>query len=132
MSQIKLADVKRKRGLWPFMGLLLAVALGILSYYLAPTVIQLTRQLLPQFSTRGIPGDQLRLIFTALTFVVLLLVTALLVALFMPKKTMLVKESDLKKEREQMVAYKKADKLRQRKINLQTQQYLKEKGKRGE
>jgi hypothetical protein len=114
------------------MGLLLAVALGIISYFLAPGVIQLTRRLLPQFSTQGIAGDQLRLIFTALTFVVLLLLTALFVALFMPKKPMLVKESDLKKEREQMLAQRKADIVRQRKINLQTQQYLKEKNKRGE
>ena len=132
MSQIKLAETRRRRGLWPVMGLLLAIALGIISYFLAPTVIQLTRQLLPQFRTGGIPGDQLRLIFTALTFVVLLLVTALLVAIFMPKKPMLVKESDLKKEREQMLAERKADIARQRKINLQTQKYLKEKSKRGE
>jgi hypothetical protein len=132
MSQIKLADVKRRRGIWPFMGLMLAVALGIISYFLAPTVIRLTGQLLPQFRTGGIPGDQLRLIFSALTFVVLLLVTALLVAIFMPKKPMLVKESDLRKEREQMLAGRKADKVRQRKINLATQQYLKEKSKRGE
>lgn len=132
MSQIKLAQTKRRRGLWPVMGLLLAVALGVISYIFAPNIIQLTRQLLPQFRPAGMPQEQLRLVFTVLTFAVLLAFSALLVAIFMPKKRTVIKDTDLKKERDEMIAYKRADRQRQRQINLQTKQYLKEKNKRGE
>jgi hypothetical protein len=132
MSQIKVVGERRKRGLWPVMGLFLAIAIGIISYFLAPSVIALTKQLLPQFSTSSMPREQLRLIFTVLTFVVLLAAVAFLVALFMPKKQTDVKEKDLKKEREQMAAYKKFERHRQRRINRETQAYLKEKNRRGE
>ena len=132
MSQVKLAENKRRRGLWPVMGLFLAVALAAISYLIAPNVIGLTRQLLPQFRTTGMPPDQVRLIFAFLTFVVLLAFAAFFVALFMPKRKMLVKDTDLKKERDEMVRAKQAEKLRQRKINIETQRYLKEKNRRGE
>jgi predicted membrane protein len=131
MSQVKLAETKRRRGLWPVMGLLMAIALGVISYFLAPSVIALTRQLLPQFSTRGMPQQQVLLIFTFLTFVILLAFTAFLVAIFMPKKAINVNENDLRKEREKIQAYKKYEKVRQRKINRETQRYLKEKNEKG-
>lgn len=131
MSQVKLAENRRRRGLWPVMGLLLALALAAISYLIAPNVISLTRQLLPQFSTTGMPQLQVRLIFALLTFVVLLLFVALLVSLFMPKRKMLVKESDMKKERDEMIQRKKMERVRQRKINLETARQLKEKEKRG-
>lgn len=131
MSQIKVVGERRSRGLWPVMGLFLAVALGILAWFLAPGVIDLTKQLLPEFR-RGvgtIPGSQLRLIFTALTFVVMLGIVAIVVALFMPKKPINVNENDLKKERVQMQQQKKYERQRQRRINRETQAYLKEKNK---
>ncbi|MCI0351545.1 MAG: hypothetical protein L0Z53_19145 [Acidobacteriales bacterium] len=132
MSQITVVEKKRRRGLWPVMGLFMAVALGIIAYFLAPSVIELTKQLLPQFSTGGIPREHLRLIFTFLTFVIMLSFVAFLVAIFMPKKPINVNENDLKKERAQMQAYKKYERQRQRKINRETQAYLREKSKRGD
>ena len=78
------------------------------------------------------PPDQVRLIFAVLIFLVLLAFAALLVALFMPKRQIQVRETDLKKERDAMIMAKKAEKVRQRKINLETQRQLKEKNRRGE
>jgi hypothetical protein len=132
MSQVIVTEKKRKRGLWPVMGLILAVALGIISYFIAPAVIDLTKQLLPQFSTRGMSPRDVHLIFTFLTFVVLMAFVAFLVAIFMPKKAINVNEADLKKEREQMQAYKRYERHRQRRINRETQAYLKEKNRRNE
>jgi hypothetical protein len=95
-------------------------------------VIALTRQLLPQFRTTGMPVEHVRLIFAFLTFVVLLAFAAFFVALFMPKRKMLVKDTDMKKERDEMVRQKRAERLRQRKINIETQRQLREKNRRGE
>jgi hypothetical protein len=132
MSQVKLAENKRRRGLWPVMGLLLALALGAISYLIAPSVEDAIKDLLPQFSTSGMPASQVRIVFTLLTFVVLISFAALFVALFMPKRPLQVRESDLKKERDQMIQAKKAEKVRQRKINIETQRQLREKNRRGE
>ena len=131
MSQIKIAETRRKRGLWPVAGLLLAIALGVIAYAIAPSVIDLTKQLLPQFRTGGIPAMQLRLIFAALTFVVLLSFVAFLVAVFMPKKAINVNENDLRKERQQVAEYRKYERVRQRNINRDTQKYLREKNQKG-
>jgi hypothetical protein len=132
MSQIVVSEKKRRRGMWPVMGLLLAIALGVISYFIAPGVIDLTKKLLPQFSTRGMSPRDVHLIFTALTFVILLAFAAFLVALFMPKKPINVNEADLKKEREKMAEYRKYERVRQRRINRETQAYLREKAKKGE
>ena len=74
---------------------------------------------------------QLRLIFAALTFVVLLSFVAFLVAVFMPKKAINVNENDLRKERQQVAEYRKYERVRQRNINRDTQKYLREKNQKG-
>ena len=132
MSQVTISERKRKRGLWPVMGLILAIVIGIISWFLAPSVVALTKQLLPQFSTTGMSPRDVNLIFTFLTFVILMALVAFIVAIFMPKKAINVNERDLKKERDQAADYRKYQRVRQRKINRETQAYLKEKNRRNE
>ncbi len=118
-SQVTIAKKKSKRGLWPVLGLVLIVALLIISYTLAPTVIEFCKTNFRGFTTRGTDPQVVHWLFTILIFLVLGAFTALFVALFAPKKAINVKESDLAKERVEMQQQKRMDRLRQRKINRQ-------------
>lgn len=124
MSQVRIAEKKRFRGFWPLAGLVMIVALGIISYFLAPSVIDFTRRTLPGFTTAGMAPEQLRLIFTVLIFVVLASFSGLLIAIAAPKRSMHVKEKDLVKERKQMAEYKKYERMRQRRLNIETKKQM--------
>lgn len=126
MTQVKQAERKAKRSWWPLIGFLLVVSLGIISYFLAPTVIDVTLRLLPRLSLRGVSPEVARWIFTALTFGILIILVGLLVALFAPRKRTLVKETDLVKEREAMLRERERTKLHQRDVNLEIRKQLRD------
>jgi type VI protein secretion system component VasK len=117
MSQVRVAEKKRRRGMWPVLGFVLILVLAAIAYLIAPAVIDLTRQLLPRFTTRGTNPETVRLLFAILIFLVLGAVGALIVALFAPKRAINVNEKDLEKERKQMQEARKMDRVRQRRIN---------------
>lgn len=116
-SQVTISQKKKKRGLWPVLGFILIIALLIISYAVAPAVIEFCKANFRGFTTRGTNPQTVHLLFTVLIFLVLGAFTALIVALFAPKRAINVKESDLAKERVQMQEQKKMDRLRQRRIN---------------
>ena len=116
MSQVVVSEKRKRRGLWPVIGFILILALAAIAYLLAPAVIDLTKQLLPRFTTRGTNPETVRLMFALLIFLLLGAVVALTVALFAPKKAINVNENDLAKERKQMQEAKKMDRIRQRRI----------------
>lgn len=106
---------------WPLLGLLLAVSLGIVAYVAAPGTITMLDNALPNFPPAGVDPNTLRLIITAILFVVLILIAGLIVAVSMPKQKdrIIVSEKTLMKERQDMVLEKKARKVRQQQINKQ-------------
>jgi multisubunit Na+/H+ antiporter MnhG subunit len=124
MSQVRIAEKKRFRGLWPLAGLIMIIALGIISYFLAPAVIDFTRRTLRGFTTAGMAPEQLRLIFTVLIFVVLASFSGLVIAIAAPKRSMQVKEKDLIKERQKMAEQKKYERVRQRRLNIETKKQM--------
>lgn len=103
MQDYKPAPKPKSKGLWPVMGLLMAIALGIISYFLAPSVqrivIQITRG---GFTGQELPPDQMRLFFTGLVFLVLGSVAALIVAFARPKPKRKVMDADLVKQKDEM------------------------------
>ncbi|MFQ3566540.1 MAG: hypothetical protein SNJ59_06040 [Aggregatilineales bacterium] len=121
---MRIAEKKRFRGFWPLAGLIMIVALGILSYFLAPAVIDFTQRTLRGFTTAGMAPEQLRLIFTVLIFVVLASFSGLLIAIAAPKRSTQIKEKDLIKERKRMAEYKKYERARQRRLNIETKKQL--------
>jgi type VI protein secretion system component VasK len=118
-SQITIVEKKRSRALYPVMGMLLAVAIAVIAYMIAPDVIAWLRTNLRGFQTRGVPPEQLRLMISALIWLVLISCVALAVALFAPRKQLNIKDSDLSKERKDLQEQKRQDRMRQRRINQQ-------------
>jgi hypothetical protein len=126
MTQVKQAERKLKRSWWPLIGFLLVVSLGVISYFLAPNVIDLTLRALPRLSLRGISPEVTRWIFTALTFGILVILVGLFVALFAPRKRTLVNETDLVKEREEMLREQQRTRARQRNVNIEVRKQLRD------
>ncbi|GEM_PF-1037195 len=116
MSQVKIAQKRRSRGLFPVIGLLLAVALGVISYVLAPYGVEWLKSQNGRFGNTLEP-QVLQLLVAAGIFGVLLTIVALIVAVATPKKMIDVKETDLVKERVQRKAYKEMEHKRQRQLN---------------
>ena len=106
----------RRNAYWPVLGLLLALAAGVLAFLAAPAVNQALDSSLPNYPT---PTPTLNWMVTAVLFIVFVLIGGLVVAVATPKKKAQVTDVMLTKEREKMVHYNKARKVRQREINKQ-------------
>lgn len=102
---------------WPILGLLLAIALGILAWAIAPGAFDWLGTWLRGFPPAGVPRRTLELIITVVIFLVLGLLAGLLVALGMPKKKSAVSEKDVAVARARMVEEKRIRKLRQKQMN---------------
>jgi hypothetical protein len=99
----------------PAIGLLLAIAVGILAWFLAPEVDKILIRSLPNF--REIAPNTLRIFTTVVMFIVFVLLVSLIVAAAVPKKKSAINEKGLIKEREDMIKEKKMTKLRRQHMN---------------
>lgn len=105
------------RRYWPVIGFLMVVALSIISWFLAPSVIALTSDIIPRFTGRELDVVVMRLVFTVLLTMILATLAAALLSLLTPKKDMDVREGDMLKERQEMIKRKEMERQRLRKIN---------------
>jgi uncharacterized membrane protein YciS (DUF1049 family) len=118
MSQVRVAERKRGRRAYAAVGFILIVAIAVIVVVVTPpltTYLDQTFLRRYQIPRRDLPTVQL--LVGLILFFIGATITALIVALFAPKKSINVKETDLVKEREQMVKQRKADRVRQRQIN---------------
>lgn len=104
---------KNNRAFWPVFGLVMAVAAGVLAYVAGPGVTSWLRSTLPSFPQ----GGNVQLYVTIIIFVIILSLAALIVAAAAPRKKGQVTEMAMTKERDDMLAMKRARKARQREIN---------------
>lgn len=110
--------IKRKgQSYWPVFGLVLALALGVISWVVSPSAFNWLGTWLKGFPPAGVPRPTLELLITVILFVVLSLFAALLVALAMPKKKSAVNEKQLAEERERMIEEKRMRRMRQKQMN---------------
>jgi hypothetical protein len=112
-------------GLLPFLGLILAVALGAIAWVLSEPVQELVVD-----NIRDFPADQQgQIIVTGGLWVLLLLFSGLLYTLFAPKPTKLISEKHLKHERDDMYKEQAAKRKRRqqiaRKLSKERKQQLK-------
>jgi uncharacterized membrane protein HdeD (DUF308 family) len=119
-------EKKAKRGLRPFFGLLMAIALGVIAYVLAPVLFNFVDSRSPNFSIGNLSKDQVLLLFAAIIFFVLLGIFTLILGLTVPKKKSEVLDAALVKERKAMEAERRAKKKRQ----LEIARKLREQNKR--
>jgi hypothetical protein len=130
-SQIVIVHEQKSRKRWAAMGFLLLVALGIISWFIAPGIITWmkggSRTL--RIALVDIPQQQEQLIVTVILTLLLAIVAALLVTIFTPRKAINVKEKDLIAERLDGVKYHEKAKKRQRKLNREMRNYVEQQNK---
>lgn len=115
MTQMRMAEKKRSRALFPVMGLLLGVAVGLISWFSAPEILKLLPTNLRTLFQR-LPGNQEQIWFAVFMFVVLMAIFSILIAIASPKKKVNVKDSDIMKERRAMLNEKANRQYQARKI----------------
>lgn len=121
MSQVKIAEKRTRRAMWPVVGFFFAIVLMVISYLLAPLLIDLLRQVVPRFSTVGTDRETVRLLFTLLIFLLAGAISALVVAVSAPKNQVqhLVNDAQMVRERERILEEKKAERERKRQLAQQ-------------
>lgn len=126
MGQYKVVIEHKSRKRWAAYGFLLIVALLIISWFLAPTVITVSKSALKQLgpALSSVPQVQQQIVYTLIIFFILAIVTALIVALAAPKRPLNVSEKDLIKEREATERYKRMARKRQRTLNREMREYV--------
>lgn len=127
MSQVTIAKKKQNRGLYPLIGLVLIIAMGVIAYFLAPSVIDFLKTRSAAFG-RGIPADRLLLFVTIGLTLIFSTIASLIVAVARPKKLIDVKESDLMKERIEAKRMKEYEFKRQREINVKNRAEIRRSG----
>ena len=126
MGQYKVVIEQKSRRRWAAYGFLLIVALLIISWFLAPTAITISKNALKQLgpALSSVPQVQQQIVYTLIIFFILAIVTALIVALAAPKRPLNVSEKDLLKEREATEKYKRMARKRQRTLNREMREYV--------
>jgi hypothetical protein len=114
MSYNKEAAKDRKKGtaLLPAMGFILIVALGVISWFLAPSV----QTFLVRRLNADITGPEFRYVVAFAMFIIFVMVVGLLYAIAIPKPRDQVKDMDIAKERKEIQLAKEERKARRRKI----------------
>lgn len=132
-SQISIVYEKRSRKRWAAIGFLLIVSLLVISWFVAPSVITWLRSINKEFrqgtSVKVMPYWQVQLAFTFVVFLILGSVSALIVTIFAPKKSINVKDKDLENARLDDVKYHRKAKKRQRTLNREMREYIQSKDK---
>ncbi|MFN8374607.1 MAG: hypothetical protein U0694_17225 [Anaerolineae bacterium] len=114
MAFNKEAEKDRKKGtaLLPAMGFVLIVAYGVIGYFISPYV----QNFLVNRLNANITGSEFRYVVAFAIFIVLVLLTALVYAVAMPRPRDNVKDGDIAKERKAMEQAKLERKARRRKV----------------
>jgi len=114
MAFNKEAEKDRKKGtaLLPAMGFVLIVAYGIIGYIIAPSV----QSFLITRLNASIQGAEFRYVVAFAIFIVLVLLTAMVYAIAMPRQRDNVKDGDIAKERKAMTQAALERKARRRKV----------------
>lgn len=122
LQDYNIEDYKKRRGLWPLYGLVLAIALGAISYVLGPKLYDFVLTQQPNFNTGTYTRQQVELFFAGIIFLVLIAIAGGFVAMFAPRKRTTVKETDLVKERKQKEAVRRARKKRKMQMERQARE----------
>jgi hypothetical protein len=119
-SQVKQAEKKgRSKAYWPLIGFMAAISAGILGWFLKDPVYTWLSRAVAGFPPAGVAPATMKLLVAVALFTIVLGLTGLIIALFVPKNTRRIKEQDLVKERKQAIKAQNLRRARQRQINRQ-------------
>jgi hypothetical protein len=117
-SQVVVAEQKRGRRAFPAVGFILIVAMGVIVWVVTPPLTEyLDRTVLTSYRIPRSDLPTVQIGIGLVLFFLLSTIVALIVSALAPKPAASVKETDLVKERDEMQKKRKAERIRQRKIN---------------
>lgn len=117
-SQVVVAEQKRGRRAFPAVGFILIVAMGVIVWVVTPPLTEyLDRTVLTGYEIPVNNRSTVQIGIGLVLFFLLSTIVALIVSALAPKPAASVKETDLVKERDEMQKKRKAERIRQRKIN---------------
>ncbi|MBZ0302618.1 MAG: hypothetical protein K8J31_22935 [Anaerolineae bacterium] len=128
LQDYKMPEKRKRRGLWPVYGLMMAIALGGIAYIASPLLLQYIRRRSPQFSVGNLTDQQAALLFAGIIFLALLALVTMLLTLAVPKKKSQVLDKQLVQEKKEMEAARRARKKRQ----LEIERKMREENRRRE
>lgn len=133
MGQYRIKPKRKKRGMWPLIGLILGLALGVISWIAAPAVYAFIRQRLPQLNSGAFSEQQMTLFVAILVFAILVALASLIVAIFAPRKGQHdTRDAALRKEKDAMLHEQQERKKRKRKVAEDTRKQNREQAMRNE
>ncbi len=126
MGQYNIVIEQRSRRRWAAIGFVLIVALSVIAWFAAPTVLDWLKTTFKPLGSAlvSIPKIQQQIALTVIVFFLLSIVTALVVTLGAPRQPLEVREKDLVKEREDNVKYRRRQRKLQRKFNREMREYV--------
>lgn len=116
---------KKKDPLRPFLpviGLIIIAIAGAVGYFGAPFALEAVQDFIPLEVTRQLTSQQLEWIMMGIIFLLIVAVFATIFAIFAPKPSKLVKESTLKRERDEKELERRRTKARRRKMKARMKQ----------
>lgn len=117
-SQVVVSEQKRGRRAFPAVGFILIVAMGVIVWVVTPPLTEyLDRTVLTNYRIPRSDLPTVQIGIGLVLFFLLSTIVALIVSALAPKPAASVKETDLVKERDEMQKKRKAERIRQRKIN---------------
>ncbi len=123
-TQVVIAEQKRGRRAFPAVGFILILAMGAITWVVTPPLTQfLDRTVLTGYRIPRSDLPTIQLAVGLILFFLLSTLTALIVSALAPKRAINVKETDLIKERDEMHRQRKAERVRQRKINREFREH---------
>ncbi|MDX2160105.1 MAG: hypothetical protein SF162_02150 [bacterium] len=121
MSQVKVQEYRKRKGLRPLIGVMMAIAVGIIAWFLAPGLLAWMKAQNSAFG-RGVDDNVMLAGVGIAIFLVLISLASVVFAAAAPKPKTSVKETDLMKERQEKKLMDAADAKRQQRLNRQMRQ----------
>jgi type III secretory pathway component EscT len=108
---------KKLQAFWPIIGLVMAVAFGVIAWFLADPVIGILSRSLPAFRSMTSDPQKLKIFVTIVLFVMFILLASLVIAVSAPRRGESVDEKKMAKSRAEMIKEKELTKLRRKQMN---------------
>ncbi|GIL08876.1 MAG: hypothetical protein BroJett033_3870 [Chloroflexota bacterium] len=133
MGEYRIKAKPKRRGMWPVIGLVLALALGVIAWVVAPAVYAFIRQRLPAFSIGAFTEQQMTIFVAVLVFALLVALASVIVAAFAPRRGKYdTRDAALRKEKNAMLREERERKERRREVEAKTRKYNREQAMRNE
>lgn len=129
MSQVTHKEKRTNKSFWPVIGFVFAIVFGVLGFFMAPSTVTLVENVYPDFNRNMLPVTEMQLYigFGVIVALLLMVLSAMIIAIAEPKRAMHVKETDIAKERKAERERVEKAKVRRRTLAKQAKREMRDK-----